>query len=520
MTLEEIDNRLLERFSKGFEKLSSIPNPAVLKDSEKGAERVAQAIKSGERITLIGDYDVDGVTSSAITHLFFQEIGHPIEVVIPNRFKDGYGITPKLLERVDSDLIITADNGIHAHKSAEILKSRGVDLIITDHHNPSDTLPDAYAVINPKQTDCPYPLKAICGAEVIWLFLAVVKRKLNINIDMMQYLDLLAVATISDVMPITDINHTIVKKGLQLFSKSKRASNQVMITTLLSKEQITAEDIAFQVAPRLNSSGRIEDASLSFRFLTAQNYDEALQLFERINRLNTERKELEKSIFNRVVESINSDDELLLYYGDDLHEGVIGIVASRLVDKFSKPAIVFSLSNGVLKGSGRSLGNVDIFKTIAKAEHLLLKWGGHKMAGGLSLNLSNFEEFKSIVISEVKNYSKEDFFSQTETFGEISFKDIGNNLIEVLNKYEPYGESNQKPIFLAKDVEVVEMRQIGKKREFLKIFVEKESTELEVLIFQSGIEIDVGEIISFEYTVQTSYYRDKMEIKGLLKRLI
>jgi single-stranded-DNA-specific exonuclease len=221
---------LFEILSSRFERdkrLSEIPNPALLQDGQKAAKRIADAIKSNQRIVLVGDYDVDGVSSTAIMVDFFRQIPYPLTALIPNRFKDGYGVSPTLLERIEADLIITVDNGISAIEAADICKQKGIELIITDHHTPGEILPDAYAIVNPKLSTCPYPFKDICGAEVAWLLLALLKKELELDIDMRQFLDILAIAIIADIMPLIDINRTIVKEGLRLLQNSSRPARSV-----------------------------------------------------------------------------------------------------------------------------------------------------------------------------------------------------------------------------------------------------------------------------------------------------
>ena len=517
MRLADIEETLSARFSNGFSKLSDLPYPNLLKDSVKASQRIIQAIQNKEKITIIGDYDVDGVTSSAITHLFFKEIGVDVEIIIPNRFSDGYGITPQLLNRVDADLVITVDNGIHSFQSAEILKKRKTDLIITDHHQPSDKLPDAFAIVNPKQIDCEYPYKDICGAEVIWLLLAQVKQDLKSDIDMGQFLDLLAIAIIADIMPITEFNHSLVKVGLKKFFSNNRISNKVLINNLFSqKNHITSEDVAFQISPRLNSSGRMKDAILSFNFLISDNYFEANELFDEINELNQNRKIVERDITKQVIDEIDSSKPIILYYHQNLHSGVIGIVASRIVEKFHKPAIIFALENGILKGSGRSLGNIDIFKILQNSQKLFIKWGGHKMAGGLSLELSNFDKFKNESFAFMKNYISDDFKEKNQNYGELDIQDINLDLFTTLDKFEPFGNQNKKPIFTMLNSLVKSSHRIGKDKQFQKILVEKNSIELEVLIFSDIEDFIIGDIISFSYRPVLSTFRNKKTTQAFL----
>jgi single-stranded-DNA-specific exonuclease len=506
LTLSEIVEKLSNRFPDGFQTLADIPAPTLLKDMDIATKRVVKAIRDNERVTIIGDYDVDGVVSSAITYLFFQEVGFDIEIVIPNRFKDGYGITPELLKRVEADLVITVDNGIHAFKSAEILKKRGTDLIITDHHSSSDSLPDAFAIINPKREDDEYPFKNICGAMVTWLFLANIKREMKLEISMSQYLDLVAIATVADVMPILGVNHSIVKAGLQILQISKRASSEVLRDRVGSK--ISSEDIAFQIAPRLNSSGRMSDAILSFQFLISEDYFEASQLFEELENLNLERKLIEKEIVDEVKSSVDTSLPILLFYSENLHEGVIGIVASRIVDIFKKPAFIFSQTGNILKGSGRSLGNIDIFYLLSEVQDILLKWGGHKMAGGLSLELEKFPEFQNRVIEAMNIYSEKDFSQELAVFGELKLSEISKELLFKIDEFQPFGHENRKPIFKFQNVEIRQIRNIGKEKEYKKVLVQQHNSELEVLFFKKIRQILVGEKISFLASLHISTFKN------------
>ena len=308
LTVDELYRLLARRFDSEEKRLKDIPSPTLLKDAEKAAERIAQAIQNKERITLIGDYDVDGVTSSAIMKLFFEEIGYPLTVVIPNRFTEGYGINENILKRVDADLIITVDNGITAHKAALVCKERGIDLIITDHHTPEGSLPSTYALVNPKQEGCEYPYKEICGAQVAWLVLAALKKEMGLQIDMGQYLDLLALAVIADVMPLHDINRAIVKEGLKLMSRSIRPPF-IIIREFLNKSSLSSEDIAFAVAPRINSAGRLEDASIALEFLTAGDELTAAKRFELLNNLNEMRKITEADTTESASLHVNQNDK-------------------------------------------------------------------------------------------------------------------------------------------------------------------------------------------------------------------
>ncbi|MEK6660092.1 MAG: DHH family phosphoesterase, partial [Campylobacterota bacterium] len=318
---------LSSRFDTEDKKLSQIPDPALLHDASKAAKKIADAIRDKKRITVVGDYDVDGISATAIMVDFFRQIPYPLDAIIPNRFSDGYGVSPNILNRVDTDLIITVDNGISAIEAAEICKQRGIELIITDHHTPPEVLPDAYAIVNPKLSACSYPFEEICGAQVAWLLLGLLKKELNLYIDMKSFLDILCIAIIADIMPLKDINRTLVKEGLKVLMNSKRPSSIIM-KDFLNKNPITSEDIAFQIAPRINSAGRLEDASIALKFLTTNTTNQAYKQFERLNSLNEQRRENEAQTTKEAIEMVESLPDIpqvIVLAHEDWHEGVVGI---------------------------------------------------------------------------------------------------------------------------------------------------------------------------------------------------
>ena len=512
---------LSKRFCEGEKKLSHIPNPALLHDGEKSAKKIAQAIKEKKKITLVGDYDVDGVSSTAIMVEFFRQIPYPLTTIIPNRFNDGYGVSPNILQRVDADLVITVDNGITAIEAGEICKQRGIDLIITDHHTPSDKLPEAFSIIDPKLPTCSYPFKEICGAQVAWLLLALVKKELNLNIDMKQFLDILAIAIIADVMPLVDINRAMVKAGLKMLSYSNRPSS-IIIRDFLNKSKITSEDIGFNIAPRLNSAGRLEDASLALSFFTAKDTHTAYTLFEKLSKLNEERKEIEAQTTNEAMQQVDEDDKVIVVAGDDWHEGVVGIVASRLTDKFSKPAIVLSINGDVAKGSARSLGEVNIYNLIKENQHFLNKFGGHKMAAGLSLDKANIGEFKKAINKSAKKIPPKDFEPQEYITGILPSDEIDFELLDILEQFEPYGEGNVKPRFLMEDAQVVSIRPLGKEKAHSKIEVRQFSHErktVELLLFRTFLQMPDDGKLRCSYTVSKNEFNGRVSVQLLVNKV-
>lgn len=521
LTKDDIFELLSQRFDSEEKKLSQIPNPALLQDATKSAKRIVKAINNDERITLVGDYDVDGVSSSAIMVDFFRQIPYPLEVIIPNRFKDGYGVSANILKRVNSELVITVDNGITAVEAASICKDRNIDLIITDHHTPSDVLPEAFAIVDPKLPTCPYPFKEICGAQVAWLLLGLVKKELSLNINMKQFLDILAIAIIADIMPLVDINRTLVKEGLKLMMTSPRPSS-IIIRDFLNKSSITAEDIAFQIAPRINSAGRLEDASIALEFFTSPDTHTAYKQFELLGKLNDLRKETEKQTTQDAIGKVNENDSIIVVSGEGWHEGVVGIVAARLVDKYAKPAIVLSIKNGVVKGSARSIGEVSIYELIKENESFLTKFGGHKMAAGLGLKEENIDLFRKSINASALSIDPKDFIPKESVTGILSTDDIDFELLQLLDNFEPFGEANKRPTFFIKEAEVVNIKLMGADKSHSRIEIRQYSHQrktIELIAFRTIFEMPKNKKITCSYTVSKNEFNNKITPQLLLNKI-
>ncbi len=512
---------LSRRFEACSEKLSDIPHPDLLKDAQKGAKRLAKAIRNGEKIAVVGDYDVDGVTSTAIVKRFFDLIGTPLTTAIPNRFIDGYGVSPGILERIEADVIFTVDNGINAFAAAEVCKTRGIDLIITDHHTPSDTLPDAYAIINPKQHDCSYPFKEICGAQVAWLLMGMLKHELQLTIDMRQFFPFLALAIIADVMPLVGINRSIVKTGLEMMQRSPLPPFGI-IRDYLNRSSITSEDIAFQIAPRINSAGRLEDASIALEFLLAGTAQKAFHQFELLSSLNTLRKETEAQTTEEALLQANTEDAVIVVAGEHWNEGVVGIVASRLVSRFQKPAIVLSIHNGIAKGSGRSIGNVDLYSLIKSQETLLEKFGGHKMAAGLSMKSEQVDLFRRQINIVAQTIDPADFVPSSDIVGELEHHLINFELLELLERFEPYGEGNPRPRFLIRDAEVVNIKLFGSDQSHSRLELRPSPLQpktLELIAFRRTLEYPDNKKMSCSYTVNKNEWGGRVSLQLMVERV-
>lgn len=518
---KRLEQILESRFNSHDEKLSNIPQPHLFKDATKAIDRLERAIKNREKITLVGDYDVDGVTATAIVKQFFSLIPYPLESIIPNRFSDGYGVSPNILDRVDADVVITVDNGISAIEAAEICKSRGIDLIITDHHAPLEILPDAYAIVDPKQSDCSYPSKDICGAQVAWLMMAYLKQRLDLQIDMRQFLPFLTLAIIADVMPLLGANRSLVKSGLEAISSSTLPAF-VLIRDILGKNSISSEDIAFLIAPRLNSAGRLEDASIALEFLLSKNLSDAAIYFDRLTTLNNLRKEIESATTEEAKLLVDDSDKIIVVASEGWNEGVVGIVASRLVNLYQKPSIVLSINNDRAKGSARSVGEVNLHSLLQKCEDILLGFGGHKMAAGLSLERDKIESFKIAINAEADKLSADDFIAHSDVLGILPQESIDLSLLELLERYEPYGEANPRPKFLIKDAVVDKIRLFGSDNSHSKIDIKTDRLSgktTEFIAFRRVLEFNESKTISCSYSVNKNEWQGRISMQLMIDRI-
>ena len=509
---------LSARFRDGFKSLKELPSPFELHDMDRASERIALAVKRREKIVVIGDYDVDGVVSSALMEEFFEIIDYPVEVVIPNRFSDGYGISPKILERIDANVIITVDNGITAHEAAKICKQRGIDLIITDHHTPTETLPDAYAIVNPKKSSCSFAYPEICGAQVAWFLIGALKAKMGLSIRMAEFLDLLALAIVADVMPLTSINRPLVQKGLEMLSKSNRPAFEA-VRAYLGKSFFNTEDIGYGLAPRINSAGRMEDATFALRFLRSANLSEASSSWLTLDNFNHLRRELEAETTEAAISMVNPEDLVIVVAGVGWHEGVVGIVASRLVDRFKRPAIVLSIEGDRAKGSGRSIGDVDLFALLDRCKIHLDGFGGHKMAAGLSLEVEKVDLFRDAICKEASKLPSEIFLPKEQIMGELPMSEVDWELMEILSSFEPYGEANSRPKFLMRNLSVAEVMTIGADKNHLRLTLTDGKTRLQAIKFGFEKMVDIDQRIDVTGTLQINEFNNQRSIQFLIDQI-
>ena len=519
LSKEGVRRILLERFKDDVcNSLGEIPKPKSFKDIDKASLRIIEAIEKKQKITIVGDYDVDGVISSVILSEFFDDLHVEYSLIIPNRFSDGYGLNPNILKRVDADVIITVDNGISAVEAAKICKEREIDLIITDHHAVPEIIPDAYAIVNPKQEDCGFPSCEICGAQVAWYLVAMLKEKMGIEYNLAKFLDLLCVAIMADMMELKGMNRVMVKRGIEALNSSKRAS-LLAIKKYFSKDSLKGDDISFLIAPLINSSGRMEDAIFSYEFLKTKKLEDAMEKLDYIVHLNNTRKDEEKKLFEASLEQIHEDENVIIVWGEEWHEGVVGIVASRLSRRFKKPAIVFSIRDGKAKGSARGVGEVDILSLIGMQSNMLLGFGGHKGAAGVVIKKENLEEFKACMVRDAQKITRQELEADEAVLGEIDIASVDFELLEIIESFEPYGQKNPKPSFLLKDAFVKIDRVIGQDKRHLKLILTKDSHTIESIFFNYDIGAQRGDRVDILFEVSRNSYRGLVTPQLLVKQI-
>jgi len=520
LTINDIEQILHARVKDDqFKTLKSIPIPDNFKDMQKATQRIVQAIENDETINVVGDYDVDGVVSTALMVNFFTALSIEVNYIIPNRFEHGYGLSPIILEQIYEGIIITVDNGISAVEAANISKKRGLDLIITDHHTIGKELPDAYAIINPKQSDCVFPFKDICGAQVAWYLCASIKNSLNFQYNLMELFDLLALAIVADIMPMKSLNQTMVKAGLKSIQNSKRPC-MVALRQRYKLEKVSEEDIGFKIAPLINCAGRMSDPSIALEFLLSFDEFEANMQLDYLVELNEARKQEQLQIFNEAKEQVNKNDKVIVVANKNWNEGIIGIVASKLCEKYKKPSIVFSINETKAKASARSTAQINLYELIASCGDILNGFGGHKQAAGLNIESGKIDQFKNMINSNIDDLIvlKEDY--EGVSLGEVSLSNIDENIYNLIESYRPYGITNPYPLFSFSNMEIVSVLKMGKNKEYRKLVVSNKQENIEVVIFADIEEVNVGQKINFTANISKNEFRGEVKFNLMLKELL
>jgi len=451
--------RNIDTFKKAKEffrpSLEDLHDPFLLKDMDRAVSRIEKAITDNENILIYGDYDVDGTTSVSLVSSYLKTITNHIATYIPDRYDEGYGISYQGIDFASDNnfsLIIALDCGIKAIEKVSYASQKNVDFIICDHHKPGDEIPNAFAVLNPKRVDCTYPYKELCGCGVGFkLVHALASRRGQTIEDIQQYLDLVATAIAADIVPITGENRILTYYGLEVINTNPRNGIKAIIHQI-NKKKLTITDVVFIIAPRINAAGRIKHGNYAVELLTEMNYEAALDFAASIEKFNLERKELDKKITYEALQQIESANEKekfsTVVYSENWHKGVIGIVASRLIESFYRPTLVFTKSGNKLAASARSVKGFDVYEALNECSEYLEQFGGHKYAAGLTLDPKNYSAFKNKFEEVVKSSIDKNLLIPEITIDlELELSEITPKFFRILQQMGPFGPQNMKPVF-------------------------------------------------------------------------
>ena len=466
--------------------LADLHNPYLMKDMDKAVSRIEKAIANNENILVFGDYDVDGTTAVSLVSSYLRSFYPNVATYIPDRYNEGYGISYMGIDYAEDNaisLIIALDCGIKSIDHVNYAKAKNIDFIICDHHRPGDILPDAIAVLDPKREDCSYPYDELCGCGVGFKLIQALAENRNQTIeDLLPYLDLVATAIAADIVSITGENRVLAKFGLEVINSNPRPGIKVLIQNV-KKKVLTITDVVFIVAPRINAAGRVKHGNEAVALLTEYNLEQAEQFASEIEQHNSDRKELDKQITKEALLQIEENNEQnrfsTVVYQENWHKGVIGIVASRLVEKYYRPTIVFTKSGEKLAASARSVKDFDVYNALeACAEHLE-QFGGHMYAAGMTLLEENYENFKNAFEKVVQETIHPDLLMPEISYdAEIELAEINPKLMRLLKQFEPFGPENMTPLFLAKGLtDSGYAKTLGADNEHLKAFVRQGNSE-------------------------------------------
>lgn len=511
--------------------LSQLHDPYLFKDMEKAVARVLQAIENKEKITIYGDYDVDGTTSTALLHLGLTKLGAVVDYYIPHRMIDGYGLSISGLEQIKESgtkLIISVDCGINAIEEVELIREYGMEIIITDHHNPKSVLPNAVAVINPKVKGSTYPFTTLAGVGVAYKLMVAIYMKLGIATEenVSKYLDLVALGTIADIVPLEGENRVLSALGLNhLIEKNNIGLKALIEFSNLNQKALTSADIVFGLAPRINAAGRMGSADVAVELLISTDERQSKELAENIEHQNSLRQREDQKTYEEAIEIIdkkykNIDDTVLIVLSsDNWHPGVIGIVASKLVEQLNRPVIMISVKDGIGSGSGRSIAELDLFEALSDNDEDLISFGGHKYAVGMTL----YQEYIDIFENKLSEYIKTKPFSDhiqnsIAIDSHLELYDINNNFLAWIERFSPFGSGNKRPIFYTEKVSVSTYPYIVGKNH-LKLKVIKDGVELDLIGYNLGdhlTSIKKNSSIDIAYSVEINTFFKKKTIQGKL----
>ena len=479
-----IGDENIERYLNGT--IADLHDGMLMKDMDRAVDILTEKLRDGKKIRIIGDYDIDGINATYILKEGFEALGGNIDVTIPDRVKDGYGLNKDLIEdafKDNVDTIITCDNGIAAMEEISYAKNLGMTIIVTDHHEvPYEEtesgiqylIPSADAVVDPKRADCSYPFKGLCGAAVAYKLVEALFEVLGQDPEDVDYLmENVAIATVGDVMDLVDENRILVRQGLEMLKYTQNLGlRALMECTKVNKEQLSAYHIGFVIGPCLNASGRLDTAKRALELLCAKDQKEADILAGDLKALNDNRKEMTVRAVEEAIAIIEEhgkkEEKVIVVFLPNCHESLAGIVAGRIREQYGKPTFVLTQTSEGVKGSGRSIDAYDMYEELNKCRHLLVKFGGHKLAAGVSLKEEHVEEFRK-TLNQNTTLSETDFIPRVSIDMQLPFQYVDEEFIHQLNRLEPFGKGNTKPVFAERELAVRNVKILGKNQNVVKM---------------------------------------------------
>ena len=508
-------------------------DPYLIKDMEIAVQRIIKAINNKEKVTIYGDYDVDGITSITVLKSFLSDIGLECKSYIPDRLEEGYGLNKNAIDSIlkkGCDLMITVDCGISGNEEIDYANSLGIETIVTDHHEPGDKLPNAIAVIDNKRKDSTYPFRELAGVGVVFKLIQALGIKLGLKEETyLKYLDIVCLGTISDIVPLVDENRVIAKLGLMLVQQTRNIGLRSIINSSGYKK-VDSTTISFGVAPRVNACGRMGMAEEALNLFLSKNINEVNELTKRLNEHNSLRQSIEKQIFEEVLKQIEENDldkhKVIVLGGKNWHHGVIGIVSSKVTEMYFKPSILLSFEeDGIGKGSGRSIPGFDLHEALTKCGQTIEKFGGHSMAIGITLKKDNFEEFKNKFEQIAIDEHIERIVPIIKIDAKINLDDINKEMVESLKQLEPFGEANKMPIFLFKNLKIDSIRALSEGKH-LKLTLKDNNNIINAIGFNIGKLADeyrIGDKIDVVGTLEINTFNGvdnlQINIKDIMKSI-
>ena len=517
---------LCEKDAKDFflPTLEKLPNPNLMYGIKKSVERIIQAVGKNEKIVIYGDFDCDGITSTAILYNFLFSIGANVKAYNPDRLEEGYGINFDSIDKLVSEgykLFITTDCGISESQVIEDSKKFSVDFIITDHHTIPEKLPDAYSIINPKLKDCKYPFKEICAAGVVFNLIVALRSSLResgffndkIEPNLARYLDLVSIGTVADSMPIIGVNRIFVFNGLKEIKNTSRKGLKHLISK--QKEKFSIRDISFDIAPKINAAGRVGKASNAVSLLTSDDDVEVERLAGIIQSNNQIRQQIQEKVFNEAEKMAeiklqkHPDKSSLVLFSQDWHPGVLGIIASRIVKKYGLPSVILSSKDSIAKGSLRTANELNLYRVLEQCSNILIQFGGHSAAAGVTIYEDKIKEFENKFESIISNYDFETG-EPLEIDSLVKFSEINIDLISDIEKMEPFGKGNPYPIFVSKNVKIESKRVLKDKH--LEMYLNQDNFKMRAIWFNFNKSSSDMENIDIVFTLQRDSFRGNNNI--------